>query len=137
MGNILNCMRAAHGHLDGETVEEANQTVFKLVGDAYPAATMLDAFKRLGPDDLQNARLACRAFAEIGKTPSLPGWQGLLQVAIARTRAPERLVALLEHAAARGCLGYMERFEVTGMSGQQMPGFIAAFVSLDAHSKMF
>ena len=125
-------MRIVRNCPEGRAAENAIKTPVRLPGDAYPAATMLGAFMRLGPNDLQNARLACRAFAEIGKTSSSSAWQELLQTAI--NREPERLHALLERAAARGCLRHMKRFESVCLSEQQISDLIAALAEADAQA---
>ncbi len=105
---VLKCP-AYHTPLARERGGESDRRVS---GNDYPATVLLDAFSRLGAGDLQNARLSCKAFACIGASPCLPGWQELLRQTVKQAKSPERVFALLARAAKRGNLSYTVHLEL-------------------------
>ena len=102
----------------------------RVSGNDYPAAVLFDAFSRLGAGDLQNARLSCKAFACIGASPSLPGWQELLRQTVKRAKSPQRVFALLTHAAKRGNLSYTEHLALACLRDHHAKLLVGIFVGL-------
>jgi Leucine-rich repeat (LRR) protein len=78
-----------------------------------PEYALNEVFRLLSASDFQNARLACKHLAHIGRDPSLPAWQTLLQESIRRATHPDQVMELLQQAADKGVLRHVKRLDLS------------------------